>query len=177
MDLGDIIARATDAVRPAAIAKNISLTLEDLSNCLVHGDPERLQQVFWNLLSNAVKFTPSGGFVRVDVARNDHTLAVTVADSGVGILQAVHPVTCSTGFVRAIKRPPGRYGGLGLGLSIVKHLTELHGGTGTVSQRRSRSGLPIRGAAAGACTRRPITGSDRRISSLAGVAPDGTVHL
>ena len=78
-------------MRPAAIAKNISLTLEDLSNCLVHGDPERLQQVFWNLLSNAVKFTPSGGFVRVDVARNDHTLAVTVADSGVGILRGVHP--------------------------------------------------------------------------------------
>src|SRR5699024_6613505 len=80
-----IVARATDAVRPAAVAKNIRLTLHEPEQCTVRGDPERLQQIFWNLLSNAVKFTPPGGSVEVAITCDADTVSVAVVDSGVGI--------------------------------------------------------------------------------------------
>ena len=132
VDVCDIVARAIDAVRPAAVAKNIRLTLDQPSDGIVSGDPERLQQIFWNLLSNAVKFTPAGGFVRVDIRREDEIVTVAVVDSGVGIPAEFAPFVFDR-FRQADQTTTRSFGGLGLGLSIVKHLTELHGGTVTAS--------------------------------------------
>jgi signal transduction histidine kinase/ActR/RegA family two-component response regulator len=132
VDLADIVARATDAVRPAAVAKNIRLTLQDPVDVVVRGDPERLQQIFWNLLSNAVKFTPPAGTVRVEITRDAQTITVAVVDSGVGIPAEFAPFVFDR-FRQADQTTTRSYGGLGLGLSIVKHLTELHGGTVTAS--------------------------------------------
>ena len=132
VDLRDIVARAIDAVRPAAVAKNIRLTLHEMADGVVTGDPERLQQIFWNLLSNAVKFTPPAGFVRVDITRDDEIITVAVVDSGVGIPAEFAPFVFDR-FRQADQTTTRSFGGLGLGLSIVKHLTELHGGTVTAS--------------------------------------------
>lgn len=132
VDLCDIVARATDAVRPAAVAKNIQLTIQEPMNCIVRGDPQRLQQIFWNLLSNAVKFTSIGGSVRVEITDDFETVTVAVVDSGIGITAEFAPFVFDR-FRQGDQTTTRSYGGLGLGLSIVKHLTELHGGRVTVS--------------------------------------------
>lgn len=128
VDVRDIIGRAVDAVRPAAAAKDVSLLLSDSPACLVYGDADRLQQVFWNLLSNAIKFTPSGGTVRVEVAASRGGHLVSVTDTGIGITPEFVPFVFDR-FRQADQTMTRAHGGLGLGLSIVKHLTELHGGT------------------------------------------------
>jgi CheY-like chemotaxis protein/anti-sigma regulatory factor (Ser/Thr protein kinase) len=92
------------------------------------GEPRRLQQVFWNLLSNAVKFTPIGGEVRVRVGREGGHARVTVADNGQGIRPDFLPYAFDR-FRQGDQSTTRRHGGLGLGLSIVRHLVELHGGT------------------------------------------------
>jgi signal transduction histidine kinase/ActR/RegA family two-component response regulator len=140
VDLCDVVERAADVVRPAAAAKDVRVDVVERSDCLVTGDPDRLQQVFWNLLSNAVKFTPGGGSVRVEIARENGTITVAVIDSGVGIPATFVPFVFDR-FRQADQSTTRVYGGLGLGLSIVKHLTELHGGTVAAS-----SGGPGRGA-------------------------------
>jgi signal transduction histidine kinase len=132
VDVCDVIARAADAVRPAAASKSIRVTLQEPSGCYVDGDPDRLQQVFWNLLSNAIKFTPAGGSVSVGIVRDASFVTVGVGDSGVGIPQEFVPFVFDR-FRQADQTTTRAYGGLGLGLSIVKHLTELHGGTVTAS--------------------------------------------
>jgi len=139
VDVCDVVARAMDAVRPAAAGKNIGLTLQKSSDCIVHADAERLQQVFWNLLSNAVKFTPTGGSVRVGVTRDPESITVAVVDSGVGISEEFVPFVFDR-FRQADQTTTRSYGGLGLGLSIVKHLTELHGGTVYVSSAGREQG-------------------------------------
>ena len=132
IDLCDVVVRAADTVRPAAAAKNIRVTLQAPPNGFVYGDPERLQQVFWNLLSNAVKFTPEGGSVSVDMTAQAKSIAVDVVDSGIGIEREFVPFVFDR-FRQADQTTTRSYGGLGLGLSIVKHLTELHGGTVSAS--------------------------------------------
>ncbi len=132
VDVCDLVARAADAVRPAAVAKNIRLTLQEPAGGIVRGDPERLQQVFWNLLSNAVKFTPAGGVVRVDITCDAEAITVAVVDSGAGIPAEFAPFVFDR-FRQADQTTTRVHGGLGLGLSIVKHLTELHGGTVSAS--------------------------------------------
>jgi len=128
VDVCDVVARAVDAVRPAAVAKNIALRLNEPSDCAIHGDPDRMQQVLWNLLSNAIKFTPAGGSVGVDIVREAGTIKVAVSDSGVGIRQDFLPFVFDR-FRQADQTTTRVHGGLGLGLSIVKHLVELHGGS------------------------------------------------
>jgi signal transduction histidine kinase/ActR/RegA family two-component response regulator len=128
VDISDLVARAADAVRPAATAKNLTLTVRDVADCWVFGDPDRLQQVFWNLLSNAVKFTPGDGSIDVDITRNGVGVAVVVRDTGVGMPPEFVPFVFDR-FRQADQTTTRTHGGLGLGLSIVKHLTELHGGT------------------------------------------------
>ena len=128
IDICDVAARAADAVRPAAAVKHLTLAVRDVADCWVFGDPDRLQQVFWNLLSNAVKFTPPGGSIDVDISRNAAGIAVTVTDTGVGMPLAFVPFVFDR-FRQADQTTTRAHGGLGLGLSIVKHLTELHGGT------------------------------------------------
>src|SRR5690606_17563634 len=94
----------------------------------VSGDPVRLQQVFWNLLSNAIKFTPKGGSVDVLLQRVNSHLEVTVRDTGIGIPTEFLPLVFER-FRQADSSTTRTFGGLGLGLSIVKSLVELHGGT------------------------------------------------
>ncbi|WP_437499327.1 ATP-binding protein [Sorangium sp. So ce1099] len=128
-DLAAVVEAAVDSVRPSVEAKGIRLRriIDPLAGP-VSGDPNRLQQVVWNLLSNAVKFTPRGGKIDVLLERVNSHIEITVHDSGVGIA----PEFLSQIFERfrqADSSTTRRFGGLGLGLSIVKQLVELHGGT------------------------------------------------
>jgi len=127
--LGPVVADSIEAVRPAAEAKCIRLTYEDGSaRGMISGDPARLQQVVWNLLSNAVKFTPEGGEVRVRLARSGAQVVLTVSDTGRGI-PAEFLRHVFDRFRQADSTSTRVHGGLGLGLSIVRHLVEMHGGT------------------------------------------------
>ncbi|MBA2605082.1 MAG: response regulator [Acidobacteria bacterium] len=129
LDLEPVVTAAIKSIEPAASAKGIHLeqTLE-APNGRVAGDPVRLQQVFWNLLSNAVKFTPPGGHVRVSLVRRGATLEVAVSDTGAGIAPQFFPDLFQR-FRQQDASTTRRHGGLGLGLSIARHLLELHGGS------------------------------------------------
>ncbi len=129
MDLREVIAAALDAVRPAAAAREVRLLHTiDPQAVSVSGDPGRLQQVLWNLLTNAVKFTDRGGEVHVTLERINGHVEVSVADTGQGIRGEFLPYVFDR-FSQADATTTRPHGGLGLGLSIVKHLTELHGGS------------------------------------------------
>jgi signal transduction histidine kinase/CheY-like chemotaxis protein len=125
----DVINSAIDAVRQSATARQIRIeTVLDSSIAPMRVDPNRLQQVLWNLLSNAVKFTPQGGAVRVVLERVGSHVEITVEDTGAGIRAEFLPYVFER-FRQADATTTRRYGGLGLGLSIVKNLVELHGGS------------------------------------------------
>jgi CheY-like chemotaxis protein len=127
VDLASAVEAAIETSRPAADAKGIRLQTVLDPAVVVSGDPGRLQQVFWNLLSNAVKFTPKGGFVRVVMERVNSHIEVSVVDSG----QGMKPQFIAHAFERfsqSDSQGTRRTGGLGLGLSIVKNLVEMHGG-------------------------------------------------
>jgi PAS domain S-box-containing protein len=127
--LQDILAHAIDAVRASAENKSIRIqTLVDSKIGPVRGDSTRLQQVIWNLLSNAVKFTPKGGRIKVILERVDSHVEVTVEDTGIGIEPDFLPFVFDR-FRQADSGISRRHGGLGIGLSIVKSLVELHGGS------------------------------------------------
>lgn len=120
---------AIETVRPAADAKNIRLEKHyDADPGTIAGDPARLQQVVWNLLSNAIKFTPRDGQVTVELARRGDSVVITVRDTGTGIKPEFITHVFER-FRQADASMTRRHGGLGLGLSIVKHLIEQHGGT------------------------------------------------
>jgi signal transduction histidine kinase/ActR/RegA family two-component response regulator len=129
IELIDIIGAAIEIVRPAADAKGVTLeSVLDPSSGLVSGDADRLQQVVWNLLSNAVKFTPRGGRVQVRLQRVTSHSELTVSDTGEGISKEFLPFVFDR-FSQADSTSSRTHGGLGLGLGIVRHLVELHGGT------------------------------------------------
>jgi PAS domain S-box-containing protein len=130
VDLSQVIHSAADAVRPAAQAKDIRLHLVLDSTIALSGDAERLQQVVWNLLSNAVKFTPKGGRVHVVLERVNSHVEIAVSDSGQGIAAEQLPHLFER-FWQADSSTTRAFSGLGLGLAIVRHLAELHGGTVT----------------------------------------------
>ena len=128
-NLESVIREAIETVRPAAEAKHISLTLVvGPASSQISGDPARLQQVFWNLLSNAVKFTPKGGRIEVELRRVDSHFEVSISDTGIGIDRDFLPYVFDR-FRQADSSSTRQFGGLGLGLSLVKQLVELHGGT------------------------------------------------
>jgi CheY-like chemotaxis protein len=128
VELASVIGAAIDVMRPAIEAKTIRLRTElDPTVGLVLGDPERLRQVVWNLLSNAVKFTPEGGLVEVRLERADSHAKIVVSDTGQGIGREFLPHVFDR-FRQADSSRTRNYGGLGLGLAIVRHLVELHGG-------------------------------------------------
>jgi PAS domain S-box-containing protein len=129
VELAPIIRAAIDTLHPAVSAKAITLTVSlDQDAGPVTGDPARLQQIIWNLISNAIKFTPKGGRVEVRLERVDAHLEVRVTDSGIGIDEQFLPFIFER-FRQADSSMTRAHGGLGLGLAIVRHLVELHGGT------------------------------------------------
>lgn len=134
IDLVDVIRSAVDAVRPAADAKHIKLTLnlDPAASSGMVGDAGRIRQVVWNLVNNAVKFTPRGGAVTVSLARSEGNLEIAVQDDGRGISPGHLPHVFDR-FRQGQTGTTREHGGLGLGLAIVKSLVELHGGTVTAS--------------------------------------------
>jgi PAS domain S-box-containing protein len=129
VDLGTIIIAAVDGLRPAAEAREIRLQLQlDAPAGQVSGDPDRLQQVVWNLISNAIKFTPKAGRVLVRLEHVESQAEITVSDTGQGIAPEFQPHVFER-FRQADATSTRKFGGLGLGLAIVRQLVELHGGT------------------------------------------------
>jgi two-component system CheB/CheR fusion protein len=139
VELIPIINTAIDAVRPAAEAKQIKLVSSfDPAAGLAAVDPDRLQQIVWNLLSNAVKFTPRGGQVAVRLEREVEHITIIVSDTGMGIEPVFLPFVFDR-FRQQEGDTTRGHGGLGLGLAIVRHLVELHGGTvGAASPGKGR---------------------------------------
>jgi PAS domain S-box-containing protein len=129
VDPASVVEAAVASVRPSAADKSLTLQTEiDTGVGTIAGDPERLQQVVWNLLTNAVKFTPKGGRVGVRLSRADSRVEIAVSDTGHGIEPEFLPHVFER-FRQADSSTTRRHGGLGLGLAIVHHLVELHGGT------------------------------------------------
>lgn len=140
VDLTVVINAAVDTLRPAADAKGIRLYLTlDFGTGMVLGDQVRLQQIVWNLLSNAIKFTEKEGSVRVSLHRVNSHVELTVTDSGKGIEESFLPFVFDR-FRQADSSARKKFGGLGLGLSIVRHLVELHGGTVEAGNRGDSPG-------------------------------------
>ncbi len=178
VDLAVVIHEAVQTIYPAANAKGISLQADFPSEIgQITGDPVRLQQVVWNLLSNAVKFTPMGGRVEVRLERVDPNIRITVSDTGKGISPEFLPYVFDR-FRQADASSARRYGGLGLGLALVKYLVELHGGTIEAASAGEGQGttfivtLPVRAVAAlpGEAAGSPVAApSPEEAAMLAGV--------
>ena len=129
IEAAEFVRAAADTLRPIAEAKGVRLSsVLSASAGRVRGDPHRLQQVVWNLLSNAVKFTPAGGSVHLELARPGDRLEITVADTGAGIPAEFLPHVFDR-FRQADAGTTRRHEGLGLGLTIARHIVEAHGGT------------------------------------------------
>lgn len=129
VDLPQILEAALESIRPAADAKEIAIECRlEPTAARAKGDPHRLQQVVWNLLSNAVKFTPRGGRVEVSLVHRCSQIEIGVTDTGMGISPDFLDHVFDR-FRQADSSSTRAYGGLGLGLAIVRHLVELHGGT------------------------------------------------
>jgi PAS domain S-box-containing protein len=140
ISLHEVIHNAIEAVRASAEAKQLRvLTLLDSSVGFVRGDPNRLQQILWNLLTNAVKFTPAGGRIQVVLERVNSHVEVVVEDTGIGIAAEFLPFVFER-FRQADAATTRRHGGLGIGLSIVKTLVELHGGSVRVKSAGENQG-------------------------------------
>jgi PAS domain S-box-containing protein len=152
-DLVLITREALDVVRPSAIAKKLHIEFAAAAeSCMLVADPERLRQAVWNLLSNAVKFTDSKGAIHVALEQVNSTAVLTVADTGAGIDPAFLPFVFDR-FRQADASTTRRVGGLGLGLALVRHIVELHGGAVSVASDGLGKGstfairLPIRAVA------------------------------
>jgi signal transduction histidine kinase/ActR/RegA family two-component response regulator len=149
IDLAAVAANAIDACRPAADARQVLLECRSTSAMPTMGDPDRLQQVLWNLISNAVRFTPAHGTVIVSLRRDDQTDTIEVRDTGAGIEPKFIPFMFEP-FRQADAASTRAHGGLGLGLTIVRRLTEMHGGTVSVASEGLGKGatltvtLPVR---------------------------------
>jgi signal transduction histidine kinase/ActR/RegA family two-component response regulator len=162
VDLASVIEAVLDSLRPTAEARSIRLQpLLDPQAGLVSGDTDRLQQVVWNLVSNAIKFTPKGGRVQVLLARVNSHVEITVSDSGKGISAEFLPHVFDR-FRQADGSSTRRQGGLGLGLSIVRQLVELHGGTVSVESDGEGQGATFTVQLPSIVTRRGDAGDGAR---------------
>jgi PAS domain S-box-containing protein len=130
VDLTTVVTSAADTVRPATVAKGISfrVVVDSDQQLIVMGDADRLRQILWNLLTNAVKFTPKGGRVEIELRLTESGASVVVTDTGQGIRQDFLRHVFER-FRQADSTASRKHGGLGLGLAIVRHLTEAHGGS------------------------------------------------
>jgi PAS domain S-box-containing protein len=139
VDIGAVITNAIETLRPAATAKQIAIDVSLDFTPPVQGDANRLQQVVWNLLSNAIKFVPRGGHIAVKLACGESAARIVVSDDGPGIDPAFLPHVFER-FRQADGSSARAHSGLGLGLAIVRHLAELHGGNATVESAGSGQG-------------------------------------
>jgi CheY-like chemotaxis protein len=140
VDLRDLIGGAVETIRPAADAKTITVQVSIAESVRdIAGDTSRLRQVLWNLLANAVKFTPAGGCVKVNAVEGPTDVEVTVSDTGPGIPVDLLPHIFEP-FRRGESRSTRTAGGLGLGLAIVRHVVEAHGGTVTADSDGAGAG-------------------------------------
>jgi signal transduction histidine kinase len=129
LDLAPLVTEAVESVAVGARAKNVTISVDAGADAyLVVGDAARLRQVLWNLLSNAIKFTPGGGWIKVDLRRVEGDVELAISDSGKGIDAEFLPYVFDR-FRQEDSSSTRRYGGLGLGLAIVRHIVELHGGS------------------------------------------------
>jgi CheY-like chemotaxis protein len=135
-----VIDASIEAVRPSFETKKVKFEADlDSSHCLINGDGNRLQQIFWNLFNNAVKFTPAGGHILVKSELLDSNVRISVTDSGIGISSEFIPYIFDR-FRQADGSTTRNHGGLGLGLAIVQHLVELHRGSVSVESRGKNKG-------------------------------------
>ena len=141
--INDVISDAVDSLMPAAAAKGIQVTRTLATDIQVIGDRDRLQQIVWNLVSNALKFTPKGGRVEVGLVDINGDAEVMVRDSGIGISAEFLPFVFDR-FRQADSSMSRRHSGLGLGMAIVRHLVELHGGTVSVESAGEGQGATFR---------------------------------
>jgi len=156
LDLAAVVDSALDAVKPAADARRVTVTVDTVRGAaVISGDASRLQQIVWNLLSNAIKFSEAGDNVRVALTLEDDDAVLTVTDTGTGIDPAFLPHVFDR-FRQETSDVTREHAGLGLGLSLVRHLTELHGGTVKAESLGKNRGakftvsLPLIGARMGA---------------------------
>ena len=160
IDLTTVVKNAIDACRPAADARHVALECQCPLVLPTMGDPDRLQQVLWNLISNAVRFTPAQGTVTVSAQRHGDNDIVEVRDTGAGIEPQFIPFMFEP-FRQADAASTRTHGGLGIGLTIVKRLTEMHGGSVAVNSAGLGKGatltvtLPVRRATAAASASSP----------------------
>lgn len=138
-----VIEDAIESLTPASSAKGIQISRRLADGLQVHGDRDRLQQVVWNLVSNALKFTPKGGRVEVELLDQGGDVTVRVTDSGIGIAADFLPFVFDR-FRQADSSTNRRHSGLGLGMAIVRHLVELHGGTVSVESDGEGKGATFR---------------------------------
>jgi signal transduction histidine kinase len=143
VQLHSVIEDAIDSLAPASAAKAIQVDRLLAEGVTVHGDRDRLQQVVWNLVSNALKFTPKGGRVEVELVEEDGEAAIRVTDTGIGIPGDFLPFVFDR-FRQADSSMSRRHSGLGLGMAIVRHLVELHGGTVSAESEGEGKGATFR---------------------------------
>jgi PAS domain S-box-containing protein len=177
IEVAPVVAAAIETLMPAANARGIKVqTVLDPTAGLVSGDTDRLRQVVWNLVSNAIKFTPKGGRVAARVERDDPNVVITIEDSGVGMRPEVLPHVFER-FRQGDSSNTRNHGGLGLGLAVVKHLVELHGGQVTASSPGEGMGsaftvkIPLLDPVAGGRER------DEEGPAAAGEVPDDATRL
>jgi len=139
IDLQQIVGGAVEAATPAMKEKNLTLESSPEKVPVIRGNATRLQQVIWNLLSNAIKFTPEGGLVRVELKRVRSNVELIVSDTGVGIQPEFLPFVFER-FRQADSSYTRRHGGLGIGLAIVKHVVQQHGGSVSVRSEGENKG-------------------------------------
>ena len=175
-DLEPVIRTALESLYPAAESKNITIKSQFASPAqFIWGDADRLQQIMWNLLSNAIKFTPKGGEIAVSLQQIESHVQIKVSDTGQGISPEFLPLVFDR-FSQADGTSTRKFGGLGLGLAIVRHLVEMHGGTATVESAGINQGttfiisLPIKAILDNAAADADLPLADGK--SLAGAYPN-----
>lgn len=168
-DVFPVAQAAIDTVQPSLDSKEITLnTTFDAPLKRIKGDADRLQQIFWNLLSNAIKFTPNKGKIDVHISGGESEIKVTVSDSGQGIKAEFLPHVFER-FRQADNSYTRQFGGLGLGLAIVRHLVELHGGTIVVESAGENCGAAF-------TVRFPCIESDFEVENRSGATSSSPGH-
>jgi PAS domain S-box-containing protein len=174
VDIERVFQAAVDVIRPSAEAKRITLqVVVDHRDGMVLGDANRLQQVIWNLLSNAVKFTNEGGCVEARLTHTDGEIEVSVGDTGIGIEPQFLPYIFDR-FRQADSTSTRKYGGLGLGLAIVRHVVEMHGGRVSASSPGLGRGASFRVRFPAALPARPPQPENRTPESESNKPVEGT---